>query len=154
MSTQTQLDPQTLAERCAQSMWRDDLASQHLGMQIVSIKPGQATLSMTVKDTMVNGHKICHGGYLFTLADSCFAFSCNTYNQRTVAHNCNITYVAPAFEGDTLTATGKEISRQGRSGIYDITITNQDGQAIVFFRGLSRTIKGTLVDVDNTEPTN
>lgn len=152
MSVHTQLDPQTLAERCAQAMWRDDRASQHLEMKLISVKPGQAVLTMPVKETMVNGHKTCHGGYLFTLADSCFAFACNTYNQRTVAQNCTITYMAPAFEGDQLTATGKEISRQGRSGIYDVTITNQKGQAVALFRGLARTIKGSLLEAEAATP--
>src|SRR5690625_5836909 len=114
-------------------------------MEIVSVSPGAATLTMRVTRDMVNGHNTCHGGYLFTLADSCFAFACNTYNQRTVAQHCNITFVAPAFANDLLTATATEVSRQGRSGIYDVTITNQDGQDIAIFRGVLRTIKDTLL---------
>jgi acyl-CoA thioesterase len=98
---------------------------------------------MTVADYMTNGHRICHGGYIFTLADSTFAFACNGYNQRVVAQHCNITYVAPAYEGDRLTAVGRELSRFGRSGIYDITVTREDGALIAQFRGHSRTVKGT-----------
>ncbi len=146
MTSPMDLSPQALAEQCAQAMWQDDEATQKLGMTLVSVQPGSATITMPVTQAMVNGHNTCHGGYLFTLADSCFAFSCNTYNQRTVAQQCNITYVAPAFAGDILTATGKEISRQGRSGIYDVEITNQDGAPIAYFRGLARTIKGTLLE--------
>ncbi|HLS16289.1 MAG TPA: hydroxyphenylacetyl-CoA thioesterase PaaI [Paenalcaligenes sp.] len=143
---QTPLAPQPLAEQCAQTMWEDDAATQKLGMEIVSVSPGAATLTMRVTRDMVNGHNTCHGGYLFTLADSCFAFACNTYNQRTVAQHCNITFIAPAFADDFLTATGKEVSRQGRSGIYDVEITNQDGAPVAYFRGLSRTIKGALLE--------
>lgn len=146
MTSKIETNPQALAEKCAQIMWQDDTATQHLGMELLQVKPGQATISMRITDKMVNGHNTCHGGYLFTLADSCFAFACNTYNQRTVAQHCNITFVAPAFANDLLTATATEVSRQGRSGIYDVTITNQDGQDIAHFRGLSRTIKGTLLN--------
>lgn len=146
MTAPLELNPQELAEQCAQAMWADDEATQKLGMKLISVKPGAATLTMEVTREMVNGHNTCHGGYLFTLADSCFAFACNTYNQRTVAQHCNITFVAPAFAGDFLTATGKETSRQGRSGIYDVEITNQDGMPVAYFRGLSRTIKGTLLE--------
>ncbi|SOC83065.1 acyl-CoA thioesterase, partial [Ensifer adhaerens] len=132
-----------LAEACAKSMWDDDLATRHLGMELVSVAPGQAVIVMTVAETMANGHGTCHGGYMFTLADSAFAFACNTYNARAVAQHCSITYIAPAFVGDRLTATASEVSRKGRSGIYDIRITNQSGEAIAEFRGHSRTIKGT-----------
>ncbi len=137
------LTAQALAEACAQSMWNDDLATRHLGMELVSIAPGTAVITMTVRDTMANGHGTCHGGYMFTLADSAFAFACNTYNTRAVAQHCSITYLSPALVGDTLTATASEVSRRGRSGIYDIRITNQAGEAIAEFRGHSRTIKGT-----------
>src|SRR5690625_6240089 len=97
---QPPLAPQPLAEQCAQTMWEDDAATQKRGMEIVSVSPGAATLTMRVTRDMVNGHNTCHGGYLFTLADSCFAFACNTYNQRTVAQHCNITFIAPAFAED------------------------------------------------------
>ena len=134
-----------LARAAADAMWAQDRASRALGMAIAQIGPGSATLTMTVTEAMVNGHGLCHGGYIFTLADSAFAFACNSHNQRAVAQNCTITYVAPGRLDDSLTATCREVSRTGRSGIYDVTVTRQDGEAIAEFRGLSRTVKGTLV---------
>lgn len=137
------LSPQALAEACSRAMWDDDNATRHLGMELVSVAPGEAVIAMTVAETMTNGHGTCHGGYIFTLADSAFAFACNTYNQRTVAQHCSVTYIAPAFRGDRLTATAREASRRGRGGIYDIRITNQEGEHVAEFRGHSRTVKGT-----------
>jgi len=134
-----------LARAAADAMWAQDEASRALGMTLAEIAPGRATLTMMVTDKMVNGHGLCHGGYIFTLADSAFAFACNTHNQRTVAQNCNITYVAPGRLGDLLTARCREVSRSGRSGIYDVTVTREGGEVIAEFRGLSRTVKGTLV---------
>ena len=139
------ITPGELAERCAEAMWRDDQASQALGMSLDAVGPGTATLSMTVTDSMINGHEICHGGLIFTLADSAFAFACNAYNRVTVAQHCSVTFLAPAKLGDRLTARAEERSRNGRSGIYDIRVDNQDGKAIAEFRGHSRTIKGHLV---------
>ncbi len=134
-----------LARRCAEAMWRDDRASQALGMSLDAVGPGRATLSMTVTETMINGHEICHGGLIFTLADSAFAFACNAYNKVTVAQHCSVTFLAPAKLGDRLTARAEERALNGRSGIYDIRVENQDGKAIAEFRGHSRTIKGHLV---------
>ena len=134
-----------LARAAADAMWAQDEASRALGMTLAEIAPGRATLTMMVTDKMVNGHGLCHGGYIFTLADSAFAFACNTHNQRTVAQNCNITYVAPGRLGDLLTARCREVSRSGRTGIYDVTVTREGGEVIAEFRGLSRTVKGTLV---------
>jgi acyl-CoA thioesterase len=139
-------DARKLAEACAKAMWADDPASQALGMKIEAVGPGTATLSMTVTDRMVNGHGSCHGGYIFTLADSAFAFACNTYNQRTVAQHCQITYLAPGRLGDRLVARGTERFRSGRNGVYDITVTNQLGAVIAEFRGNSRTVDGRLVE--------
>ena len=139
------ITPEELAERCAEAMWRDDRASQALGMSLDTVGPGTATLSMTVTDSMINGHEICHGGLIFTLADSAFAFACNAYNKVTVAQHCSVTFLAPAKLGDRLTAHAEERSLNGRSGIYDIRVDNQDGKAIAEFRGHSRTIKGHLV---------
>ena len=138
-------DPQAIAQACADVLWAGDHASQKLGIVIKSITPGTAELTMTVNGDMTNGHGICHGGFLFTLADSAFAFSCNTYDQRCVAQHCTISYLAPAFTGDTLHAAAHEVSRKGRNGIYDIRITNQKQETVVEFRGYSRTIKGTLL---------
>ncbi len=134
-----------LARRCAEVMWREDRASQALGMSLDAVGPGTATLSMTVTESMINGHEICHGGLIFTLADSAFAFACNAYNKVTVAQHCSVTFLAPAKLGDRLTARAEERSLNGRSGIYDIRVDNQDGKAIAEFRGHSRTIKGHLV---------
>lgn len=139
------MDAEQLAKACAEAMWAEDQASRGLGIELISVGPGRAEVAMTVVDRMVNGHKICHGGFIFTLADSCFAFACNTYNQRTVAQHCAITFLNAGKLGDRLTAQGIEVSRRGRSGIYDITVTRQDGTVIAEFRGHSRTIDGELV---------
>ncbi|WP_349364934.1 MAG: hydroxyphenylacetyl-CoA thioesterase PaaI [Roseitalea porphyridii] len=140
------MTPDQLAQACADAMWREDKASQHLGMTIERVAPGEATLAMTIGPQMVNGHRTCHGGYIFTLADSAFAFACNAYNQRCVAQHTSITFIRPARQGDRLTATGREVSRTGKSGIYDISVTNQDGALIAEFRGHSRAIPGTILD--------
>jgi acyl-CoA thioesterase len=134
-----------LARAAADTMWAQDRASRALGMTLVDISPGCATLTMAVTDTMVNGHGLCHGGYIFALADSAFAFACNSHNQRAVAQTCTITYVSPAKLGDRLTAKCREVSRVGRSGIYDVKVTREVGEVVAEFRGLSRTVKGTLV---------
>ncbi|MFT4730009.1 MAG: acyl-CoA thioesterase [Granulosicoccus sp.] len=141
----SQLPPQALAEACAEALWEGDEATQFLDMTLGDVEPGKCCLAMTIKKTMCNGHGSCHGGYIFTLADSAFAFACNTYNQRAVAQHCNITYLNPAATGDRLTATAREVSKQGRGGIYDIQVHNQNGDVIAEFRGHSRTIKGTLL---------
>jgi acyl-CoA thioesterase len=129
-------------------MWAQDAASQNLGMTIDSIGPGTARLSMPVRSDMLNGHGICHGGMIFTLADSAFAFACNTYNIRTVAQQNQITYLAPGHLGEVLVATASEVARAGRSGTYDVTVTGGDGRVIALFRGLSRSIKGQHFDED------
>lgn len=143
MKPVSEMTPQELAEACAAAMWNDDSASQRLNMALDHVAPGRATLSMTITRDMSNGHGNCHGGYIFTLADSAFAFACNSYNQLAVAQHCSVTYLIPGRIGDRLTATATEVSRRGRSGIYDIRITNQDGAHLAEFRGHSRTIKGT-----------
>ncbi|MEZ5751511.1 MAG: hydroxyphenylacetyl-CoA thioesterase PaaI [Paracoccaceae bacterium] len=147
MTLITDMTDDEIATACAQAMWADDNATQHLGMQLEFVAAGQATMSMTVRREMTNGHGICHGGFIFTLADSAFAFACNTYNQRVVAQMAQITFLAPAFEGDRLTAVASELWKQGRGGIYDIHVTNQNGDAIAEFRGHSRSIKGTHLPV-------
>ena len=143
MNDAAQLTAQGLAEASAEAMWNDDKASQRLGMHIEHVAPGEATVSMEIAESMTNGHGTCHGGYVFTLADSAFAFACNSYNQRTVAQHCSVTYIAPAHQGDRLTARAVEVSRRGRGGIYDVKVTNQNGEHIAEFRGHSRTVKGT-----------
>jgi acyl-CoA thioesterase len=145
------LSPEDVARACAEAMWAEDDASKGLGMQIVEIKPGRATLTMTVQPHMVNGQRIAHGGFIFTLADSAFAFACNSHNQRAVAAQGDITFIKPGKLGDKLVATALEISRQGRAGIYDVRVTVGD-EVIAEFRGHSRTTAGTWLppnDADN-----
>jgi len=138
------LSPDDLARACADAMWKEDGASQGLGMEILEVKAGHAVLTMTIQPHMVNGHGIAHGGFIFTLADSAFAFACNSHNQRTVAAQCNISFIRPGKLGDALVATAREISRTGRSGIYDVRVTVDD-TVVAELRGHSRTIGGALV---------
>jgi acyl-CoA thioesterase len=135
------LSSDDLARACAEAMWKEDDASKGLGMEIVEIRPGHATLAMTVRPDMVNGQRIAHGGFIFTLADSAFAFACNSHNERVVAAQGSISFIKPGRLGDRLVATAREISRSGRSGIYDVRVTVND-TAIAEFRGHSRTIGG------------
>jgi acyl-CoA thioesterase len=137
-----------LAEACAEKMWLDDRASQGLGMRLQRIAPGEAVLSMVVRKDMTNGHGICHGGFIFTLADSTFAFACNTYDQRTVAQQCAVTFLQPVREGETLTAHAVERTRAGRGGIYDVTVRDSTNTVVAEFRGHSRTISGRLLEPD------
>ncbi len=137
-------DPQELAERASRVMYAADMASQGLGMDLTSVGPGQASMTMTVRADMLNGHKTCHGGFLFSLADSAFAFACNSRNHVTVASGGSIDFLAPAFEDDVLTATANEYSLAGRTGVYDVHVTNQDGKQIAVFRGRSYRIKGLV----------
>lgn len=142
----TDHDPQTLAEAVAEAMYARDNASQMLGMRIDTVGPGYARLSMEVRGDMVNGHDICHGGLIFSLADSAFAFACNSDNHNTVAAGASIEFLRPAFRGDRLTAEAQKRHAAGRSGVYDMTVTNQNGDTIVLFRGKSARIKGTVLD--------
>jgi acyl-CoA thioesterase len=143
------LSPEDFARACAAAMWQEDDASKGLGMEILAIGPGHATLTMTVKPSMVNGQRIAHGGFIFTLADSAFAFACNTHNERVVAAQGNITFIRPGKLGDRLVASAREISRSGRSGIYDVQVTVDD-VVIAEFRGHSRSIGGTWLTEANT----
>jgi acyl-CoA thioesterase len=135
-------DPQTLAERVAAGMFREDNASRGLGMQIDAIGPGRARLSMRVRSDMLNGFKICHGGFITTLADSAFAFACNSHNELTFAAGVTVDFLAPAAEGDLLTADAKEVFHRGRTGVYDVTVTNQRGELVALMRGRSHRVKG------------
>ncbi len=148
MNVKATLSPDDLARACAEAMWKEDDASKGLGMEIIEIGPGQATLTMTVKPHMVNGQRIAHGGFIFTLADSAFAFACNTHNERVVAAQGNISFIRPGKLGDRLVATAREISRNGRSGIYDVRVTVDD-VVIAEFRGHSRSIGGTWLPAEN-----
>ena len=136
------MTPEARASRCAELMFAKDAASAGLGMEITAVGPGSATLTMTVRPDMLNGHGICHGGFIFALADSAFAFACNSYNQLTVAQQNQITYLSPGQSGERLVAEATETARNGRSGIYDVTVTGADGRKVALFRGLSRSIKG------------
>lgn len=140
------MTPEEIARRSADAMWARDDASKWLGMSLDSAGPGTATTSFTVEKHHTNGHDICHGGYIFTLADSAFAFACNSHNRIAVAQHNTITFVAPGKLGDRLTATGREIALYGRSGICDVRVTNQDGKLIAEFRGASRTMEGKHFD--------
>jgi acyl-CoA thioesterase len=140
MVDRVDLSAQELAEQSAAAMWAQDAASQAMGMTLDSIRPGYARLTMQVRDDMVNGHRICHGGFVFALADSAFAFACNTYGQVAVAQDCDIVFVAPARLGDVLTAEATERHRFGRNGIYDVTV-RRDGEVVAEFRGRSRELR-------------
>jgi acyl-CoA thioesterase len=144
-STTAPTEPQALAEAVAQAMWSRDKATQALGMVIAAIGPGSATLTMPVRADMVNGHGICHGGFMFTLADSAFAYSCNSHNRNTVASACAIDFLAPAREGDVLEAEAIERSRSGRTGVYDITVRVVGGKTVALFRGKSYRIDGEVI---------
>ena len=134
------------ATRSAEAMWANDSASKSLGLVFKSVTPGRAVFTLTVEERHTNGHNICHGGYIFTLADTAFAFACNSYNQVAVAQQNSITFVAPGQLGDTLTATAIEVNRAARSGVYDATVVNQNGDTIALFRGNSRALNKTLFD--------
>ncbi|MEM8728562.1 MAG: hydroxyphenylacetyl-CoA thioesterase PaaI [Pseudomonadota bacterium] len=142
------MTPKDRAEKSAAALWAQDRASPWLGMTLDHVDEGTATLSLTVAAHHCNGANICHGGIIFSLADSAFAFACNSRNQITVAQHNTITYIAPAQTGDQLTATAVEVSQTGRSGVYDAHVTDQDGRLIAAFRGGSRTIRGTLFEED------
>jgi acyl-CoA thioesterase len=143
------MTPQERAERAAGAMWQADRASREMGMRIDAIGPGRAVLSMPVQDHHLNGHAICHGGYIFALADSAFAFACNSYNAVTVAQQNQITFLSPGKPGERLTAKCEESALQGRSGVYDVTVTGEDGRVIALMRGLSRRIRGQNFDEDS-----
>lgn len=133
---------QDLADKVREGMFANDRASKALGMQVTEVNPGRAVLTMTVRDDMLNGHEICHGGLIATLADSTFAFACNSYNELTVASGFAIDLLAPGRLDDVLTATCTEVSKAGRTGVYDTEVLNQRGERIAVFRGRSYTIKG------------
>jgi len=150
VNANAQLSPDDLARACAEAMWKDDDASRGLGMKIVEVRAGQAILTMTVEPHMVNGQRIAHGGFIFTLADSAFAFACNSHNERVVAAQANITFIRPGKLGDVLVARAREISRSGRSGIYDVQVTAGD-VVIAEFRGHSRSTGGSWLPEPGTD---
>ena len=139
------MTPQQTADLVREGMFANDRASKSLGMQILSVTPGRAVLTMTVREDMLNGHDICHGGLIAVLADSAFAYACNSYNEWTVASGFSIDLMAPSHLGDELTATCHEVSKTGRTGVYDTEVSNQHGKRVAVFRGRSHTIKGKPV---------
>ena len=140
------MNRQMLAERIAAVIEREDRASRLLGMKLLEVGPGRARLSMRVTGDMVNGQKVCHGGLIFSLADSSFGYACNTHNQRALAASCSIDFLAPAQLGDVLTAEAREAAHAGRTRLYDVRVTNQAGDLIALFRGKSAAVKGTWVE--------
>ncbi len=136
-----------LAARVGVAMWAEDIASKDtMGMELVTCEPGRAVLRMPVRELHLNGHRICHGGFIFTLADSTFAFACNSHNKVTVAAGCSIEFLRPGQLGDVLTCEGVEQTLSGRHGIYDMKVTNQRGEVVALFRGKSTSIQGQIVD--------
>lgn len=137
--------PKELALAASKAMWNRDNATHALGMELVSVAPGLAVLRMKVRSDMVNGHHICHGGLIFTLADSAFAYACNSYNLNTVASGCSIDFLAPGREGDVLEASAVERSSAGRTGVYDVEVKVVGGSTVALFRGKSYRIKGEVI---------
>jgi acyl-CoA thioesterase len=136
------IDAQRTADRVRERMFVNDRASKWLAIEVLQVTPGRAVLAMTVRDEMLNGHDICHGGLIATLADSAFAYACNSYNELTVASGFAIELLAPARLDDVLTATCHEVSKAGRTGVYDTEVTNQHGKRVAVFRGRSHTVRG------------
>jgi acyl-CoA thioesterase len=134
------------AQRIAEVIWPEDAASRWLGMKLEEVRAGYARLSMRVTAHMVNGQKVCHGGLIFTLADSSFGYACNTHNQRALAVGASIDFLSPAQLGDVLVAECVESARAGRRGVYDARVTNQKGETIALFRGESATVKGSWIE--------
>jgi acyl-CoA thioesterase len=137
-------DPQALAELAGKTMFERDPASQALGMLLAEIRPGYARMTMPVRQDMLNGHQICHGGYIFMLADSAFAFACNSHNHNTVGAGCTVDYLAPGRLGDMLAAEAVEQALAGKTGVYDVKVSNQDGRIVALLRGKSHRIGGMV----------
>jgi acyl-CoA thioesterase len=138
------VNDQELATASAAALYERDTAARSLGIQVEEVAPGRASLSMTVADTMANGHGICHGGYIFTLADTAFAYACNSRNASTVAAGARIDFLAPARLGERLLATASEVSLRGRNGVYDVVVSREDGERLALFRGNSFRIEGSV----------
>jgi len=143
----TDTTPEALAQAAGAAMFARDTASQGLGMTLDEIRPGYARMSMRIRPDMLNGHGTCHGGFIFTLADSAFAFACNSHNLVTVGAGCTIDYLAPGRQDDLLTAEAVERALAGKTGIYDVNVINQDGRIVATFRGKSHRLGGEVVPV-------
>ncbi|MEA5674766.1 hydroxyphenylacetyl-CoA thioesterase PaaI [Pseudomonas sp. MH2] len=137
--------PEALARACADAMYARDRATQGMGIELLEAGPGSAAVRMTVRADMIQGHGTCHGGFLFALADSAFAFACNSHDEATVALGCSIDYVAPALLGDQLTATAHELVRKSRTGLYDVRLENQRGELVALFHGKSYKLRGSVL---------
>ena len=137
---------QALAELAGKTMFERDPASQALGMRLAEIRPGYARMTMAVREDMLNGHRICHGGYIFMLADSAFAFACNSHNHNTVGAGCTIEYLAPGRLGDLLSAEAVEQALSGKIGVYDVKVSNQDGRSVALLRGKSHRVGGLVAE--------
>ena len=151
MSSQIDLETTTLPERIVAAMLAEDRASHALGMRTESVNVGSASVSMLVREDMLNGHGSCHGGLMFALADTAFAFACNSHNRRAVAAGCQIDFLKPAFVGDKLIAAAVELSVGSRLGLYDVAITNQNGETVALFRGRSCAIRGEVIPQGSEE---
>jgi len=141
----SKVDALALAQAVGAAMYANDPASQGLGIKIDAIAPGYASMSMPVRADMLNGHGSCHGGFIFALADSAFAFACNSHNMTTVGAGCTIDYLAPGSLHDVLTAVAQEQALAGKSGVYDVKVSNQDGRVVALFRGKSHRVSGHIV---------
>lgn len=146
------MDADRLGRACADAMYPNDRASTGLGMELGDVSEGRAVMRITVRDDMVNGHNVCHGGLIFSLADSAFAYACNSQNQNAVATGARIEFLAPGFIGDCLTAVAQQVSQGGRTGVYDVVVSNQENKTVALFRGNSHRIGGALVDESTGEP--
>ena len=147
-SSETTLSPDKLARAATQAMYEADACSRALGIELLEVRAGYARMRMAVRSDFLNGHRICHGGLVFTLADSTFAFACNSYNINTVASGCSIEFLRPVHGGDVLTAEAIEQTLSGRNGIYDIRVTNRADETVAMFRGKSAQIKGNVIPAD------
>ncbi len=146
MTTSDKAQADALAQRVGEAMFSVDVASKDtMGMELLECRAGRALMRMTVRELHLNGHQICHGGFIFTLADSTFAFACNSYNRNAVAAGCSIEFLRPAHAGDVLTCEGVEQTLSGRHGIYDMKVTNQRGEVVAMFRGKSAQIPGSVI---------
>jgi acyl-CoA thioesterase len=146
MSEELHQEAAALARATGERMYARDHATQGLGIQLLDVRPGYARMQMMVRQDMLNGHAMCHGGFIFTLADSTFAFACNSYNVQTVAAGCSIEFLAPAFEGELLQAEAIEQSRSGKTGVYDVVVTNPAGRKVALMRGKSHQLKGAVIE--------
>ena len=145
------MDAEQIAQACADTMYAADNTSVALGIELVDVSVGRTVMAMTVREDMVNSHDICHGGLIFTLADSAFAFACNSENHNTVAAGARVEFLAPGRLGDRLTAVAEQVSQGGRTGIYDVSVSNQLGKTVALFRGNSHRIGGAVVDATTGE---